>query len=332
MMRMISGKGLLVGWLAFAACGHAAEKVFYFTHLDTQQAMQEVTNLVRGVGDIRDVSLDVAKRSLTVQGTAEQISAAAWLTGEMDKAESVPGARDFSFSDPKAPLAQVVYLSHVDNPREFQDVVNAIRSAIDIQRCFPMGQQKAIVLRGPADQVKAADWLLGVLDQPAGVQAAAAGHDYRLAEADWNARGGLVLRAAFLTNVDTPQALQEITNGIRSMADIQRCYPNFSHRVLVMRGTDEQMALVEWLVNQFNAPAGLDTKEYKVSGTVNQIVQLAHVDVGAPESLSATISEISTKTKMTRVFPLPARSAVAMRGTADQLAQAQQVIQSRQAK
>ena len=107
-----------------------------------------------------------------MKGTADQIAAAAWLTAEMDKPGGATGTRDFPFSDPKAPLMQVAYLSHVDIPRDLQEIVNAIRSVVDIQRCYAMNQQKAIVMRGSAEQVKAADWLLEALDRPAGAQPA----------------------------------------------------------------------------------------------------------------------------------------------------------------
>src|SRR5271157_834633 len=125
---MVADKGLLLVLFAFAAWGQTSEKVFYFAHLDTPQAMQEVTNMVRAVSDIRDLLPDAAKRSLTVKGTADQIAAAAWLTAEMDKPGGATGTDDFRFEDPKAPLMQVAYLRHVDNPQDLQQVVNAIRA------------------------------------------------------------------------------------------------------------------------------------------------------------------------------------------------------------
>lgn len=332
---MVAGKGLLVGLFAFAAWGQTSDKVFYFAHLESPQAMQEVTNMVRIIGDMRDVSLDVAKRSLTVKGTADQIAAASWLTAEMDQPGSAPGTRDLPFNDAKAPLAQVVYLSHVDNPRDLQEIVNGVRSVTDIQRCSPMNQQKAIVMRGSPEQVKAADWLLGVLDQPAGAQpGGAAGHEYRLAEGAWDARSGLVVRVAALTHLDTPEAIQEVINVTRSVADIQRLFPIMSRRFLIMRGSDEQMALVSWLLKEFDGPGGQGTKEFKVGGTgnQNQMVQVAYVSAGTREGLQETVNAIRTETKMSRVFPFQPQGAVAMRGTADQLAQAQQVIQSRKGK
>src|SRR5215475_2872788 len=155
---MVARNGILVGVFAFAAWGQTSDKVFYFTHLDTSQAMQEVSNTVRSIGDIRDVSLDPLKRSLTVKGTADQIALAVWLTAELDKSATAPGTHDFPLNDPTTPLAQIIYLSHVDNPRDLQEIVNSVRSVTDIQRCFPMNQQKAIVMRGSPAQVKAADW------------------------------------------------------------------------------------------------------------------------------------------------------------------------------
>jgi hypothetical protein len=330
---MVAGNSLLVGLLAFAAWGQSSDKVFYFAHIETPQALQEVGNVVRSVGDIRDVSVDVAKRSLTVKGTPEQIAAAGWLTAELDKPGGATGTRDLPFNDARFPLAQVAYLSHVDNPQDLQEVVNAIRSVVDIQRFFPMNQQQAFVMRGLPEQVKAADWLLGLLDQPAGGQTGrAAPPDYRLPETAWDARGGLVVRVAALTHTDTPQAFQEITNVTRSMADIPRCFPVWGRRVLVMRGNDDQMALAKWLLEQFDGPGGQGTSEFKMGGAGSQIVQVAYVNAGTPQSLQELVSAIRTETKMVRVYPYPAQRAVAMRGTADQLAQAQQVIQSRNGK
>jgi hypothetical protein len=227
----------------------------------------------------------------------------------------------------------VAYVSHVEDPRDLQDIVNAMRSVLDVQRIFPMSQQKAIVMRALPSQVKAADWVLGVLDQPAvAPPGGAAAPDYRLPEEDWDARGDLVVRVAALTSVDTLQAVQEVANVVRSMADISRCYPLVSRKFLVMRGNDDQVALAGWLLKQLDGPAGQGTNEFKISGPGNQIAQVAHVNAGTAESLQETASQIRTETNMSRVFAFPARSAVAMRGTADQLSQAQQAIQARNAK
>jgi hypothetical protein len=324
---MVARSRLLFALFAFAAWGQSSEKTFYFSHLDSPQAMQEVSNAVRMVTDSPDVSPDMAKRSLTVKGTEDQLAAAAWLSAEMDKSGAT-GTRDYSFSDPKAPLVRVVYLNHLDSPRDLQEVVNGLRSVLDIQRCFPMSQQKAIVMRGPRSQVKAADWLLGVLDAPPGAGAASA--DYQLPDEGWSfsRNGELLVRVATLKNIDTPQAFQEVTAATRAVTDMGRMYPVFSRRCLVMRGTEDQIALAGSLLRQFDGPGGQGTKEFKVGGDASQMVQVAYVNAG-PQSLHETAGAVRTETKMASVFDFQTQKALVMRGTAEQLAQAGQVIQSR---
>ena len=129
-----------------------------------------------------------------------------------------------------------------------------------------------------------------------------------------------------------PEAIQETVATVRSIADMQRCFPLSARRVLVMRGNDDQMALAAWLLKQFDGPAGRGTTEFKLGGAGGQIAQVAYVNAGTRESLLGTVSAIRTETKMQRLYPVHARSAVVMRGTAEQLAQAQQVIQARQGK
>src|SRR5262245_3662124 len=111
-----------IGWfvilLAFPAWTQSSDKIFYLAHLDSPQAIQEVTNAIRSIGDIRDVSIDLAKKSISVKGTPDQIAIAGWLTAELDQSGTTPGIRDFAFNDPRAPQAQVVHLARVENPAD----------------------------------------------------------------------------------------------------------------------------------------------------------------------------------------------------------------------
>jgi hypothetical protein len=329
---MLAINRLLVGLFAIAAHGQTLEKVFYFSHLGTPQALVEATSALSSISGIRDLSVDGAKRSITMKGTADQIALAGWLIAELDQSGSGSGRKDFPLNDPTAPLAQVVYLSYVDNPRHLQDIVNAVRAVTDIQRFFPLGQQKAIVMRGLPEQVQAADWLLGVLDQPDGAQpVSTAPQQYRLAEQSWNRTGGPVIEVAALTHLDTPQAIQEVTNLTRSITDIQRAFPVFSGRYLVMRAHEDQIALANWLLKELDSTAGQSKNEFQIAGPGNQLAQVIYVNAATPQSLQDMAGAIRAETKMPRVFPFSVRNAVAMRGTSAQLAQAEQTIRSRSA-
>jgi hypothetical protein len=327
---MAARNALLAGLFAFTVWGQTSSQVFYFSHTDSPQAMQEVTNAVRFIGEISDATLDVAKRSLTVKGTTEQIAMAGWLTAGLDIAPGAAAPREMPFSNVRAPLAQIYYLSNVDDPRTMQEFVNVVRSVADMPWLVAVNQPRVIVMRGTQEQVKAADWMLGALDQPAAAQSAGAPQVYRLAAAAWDPRGGLVVQVATLKHIETEQGIQQITNLTRSIADIQRCFPIFLGKRLVMRGSDDQIALANWLMKELDSAGGQGTQEFKPGGAGNQVVQVAYVNTANPQSLQETVNAIRSETKIQRVYPFVSLSAIAMLGTAGQLAQAQQVIQSRQ--
>src|SRR5437773_805777 len=115
---MLIRNGVLMGLLAMAAFGQTPDKVFFFTHIESPAQMQSVLNAVRSIGDIRDVSVDIGTRSLTVKGTADEIAFAGWFIAELDRTDSTPGPRNSPFNDARAPLAQIYHLRHVDDPRE----------------------------------------------------------------------------------------------------------------------------------------------------------------------------------------------------------------------
>jgi len=60
-----------------------------------------------------------------------------------------------------------------------------------------------------------------------------------------------------------------------------------------------------------------------------QNFQVARLNAATPQDLQETVNTIRTQTQMQRVFPFPEQMAIAMRGTADQLARARQAIHSR---
>jgi len=317
-------QALLGGIFATVAFTQNAEKTFYFTHVDSPAALQDITNVMRSTGDIRDVTPDSAKHAINVKGNEEQLAMAAWLTAGLDNPRTAPGFSEKAFSDPHAPLAQIYYLRYVATPQEMQEVINAVRSLADMQRVFPVMAVKAIVMRGNPAQIKATDWLLGHLDQPAGADPVAA-EDYPLTEPEWVPRSGTqVLRVAPLNRANTPQAVQELVNCTRAVSDLQRLYPIPSRRVVTMRGPEEQIAMAKWIIQQLDGPQGSGTRETKAGSS--EVVQVTYLAPGDKLQLSQTVSSIQRATNMQRVIPFSTQNAVVMRGTPTQVAQAAAAI------
>src|SRR5947208_13208199 len=62
-------------------------------------------------------------------------------------------------------VIKTFYLSNLSQPTELQDVVNALRQILEIQRIQPLPSEGAIVVRGTPDQVALAHKLVGYLDR-----------------------------------------------------------------------------------------------------------------------------------------------------------------------
>jgi general secretion pathway protein D len=62
-------------------------------------------------------------------------------------------------------VIKTFYLGNLSLPTELQDVVNAMRQILEIQRIQPLPSQGAIVVRGTPDQIALAEKLVGDLDK-----------------------------------------------------------------------------------------------------------------------------------------------------------------------
>jgi hypothetical protein len=307
-------------------------KVIYLANVDAPQSMQEILNIVRTMGEIKDASLDPAKKSITVHGTADQIAVAQWLCGELDKATPPVGAkRQYTVPNSNIPVLQVFFLAHIDTQQFLQEAVNAVRSLADIQRFFPYFGAKAIVARGTVDEVAFAGWLLGELDTPVQPIQTAVIHDHPVTYVP--ARSGSLAQVFFLAHTETPLAMMEAVNLTRSMAEIQRLFPVNQHHALLMRGTPEQIAFANWILMELDKPVSKGTAatlEYKVPQSLDRTSSVAHLmylsNPHQPQAVLDLIKEIRTTTSIQRMFYDSAHNAVAMRGTGDQVARAEQLI------
>lgn len=63
-------------------------------------------------------------------------------------------------------VAKVFYVTNVTSPQEFQEVATAVRTVTEMRRVFTSNAQKAIVVRGTADQVALCEKLIRDLDRP----------------------------------------------------------------------------------------------------------------------------------------------------------------------
>jgi hypothetical protein len=320
-----------VGILAFAAalCAQEAivERVLPFRHAQTPQSWQEITNAVRSTSDLREAMLDSAAGTLTVRGPAGRIAVAEWMFGELDRPTqpATPNSdmHEFRPAGTTDVIVSVYYLSRVATPQGIQEVVNAARSVTDTQIMFPANAARAIVMRGTATQAAMSKWVFQQLDGPRPEN-----QTTEIRELRPQGASDFVIRIVFLANLRDPRAIQDVVNGTRAIADVQRFFPISQSASITMRGTAAQAELCAWMVSRLDTMAPLAAGEYVVPGSNNGVVRLfVPSKAMTPEALQAAVNRARAEAQAQRLFPLSSRSAAVFRGTAEQAAIAERALQ-----
>jgi hypothetical protein len=235
------------------------ERVFSISHAETAQYLQEMATDLRAITGIStakgvieaEVTIDDARRTVALRGTAGQITLAEWLVDALDKPGQNPVMRRYRLaeSEPARPAGlpggrddevRVFYTMHAETPQELQELAVVVRSIYGVFRLFTYSATRAIALRGTADQIAIAEWLFNDLDKQSQNPGT---HEFRLPGG-----GDDVVRVFYLTHAGTAQRLQEIATQVRSMAEIRRLFIYNAPRAMALRGTASQIALADRLI------------------------------------------------------------------------------------
>ena len=164
-----------------------------------------------------------------------------WLVHKLDRSAKTPpdAGTEYYSPVPGPEVVRIFYCTNAATPPALQEIVTTVRSVADMRRVFVYNRLKAMIVRDNGAQVMLAAWLIDQLNQPENTPAPEP-HEYKLSDRD-------VARVFELTNPPNPQALQEITTLIRSVADMQRLFIYNSRKAISMRGRPELVALAAWL-------------------------------------------------------------------------------------
>ena len=320
----------------------------YYTHAETARDLQEIATAIRTIAQISQTSADAEKMALTLRGTAGQIKLAEWLIGELDVARNQPPfveqSQDQALHEFLAPndgddVVRVFHLKHATTDRDLAEITTLMRTIVEIKwvsLCIAPG---VVAARGTAGQMRTAGWLVEELDKPADWKPltepgrVSASSEYSLPD-----RADQVARVFYLRSTATPRDLQEIDVTMRAVAGIRRVYMFDTLRALVLRGTAAEMALAEWLITELDAatsqpplaqPAqGPAPHEYWVSDPHGEnevrVFRLAHT--ATERDLQDVYLAIRAETGMRMLFVCNAPRAVAVRGTAAEIALADLLV------
>ncbi len=330
-----------------SATEHNIERVLN-THSETPQELTELATVIRVVTDIRDLSADAGQKSLALRGTAGQVAAAEWLISELDdpakqppRAEQIAGSAAGEYRLPEVDdgVVRVFRLSETTTKQALVEIATMIRTMVDIRRLFTFSARRAIVARGTAGQIELAEWvvseLVGAGSRPRVQQTQGPTlHEYRVPDI-----GDETVRIFRLARAGTTHDAVDIATALRVTADIRKLFVYSEGRALGVRGTASQLALSDWLVSELDdvekrprtSPGqGPVSHEYRVSNDGTEVVRVFFL---THTTTDAGLREIGTAIRVTanipKLYTCIAPNAVAARGTAAQMAMAEQLIRER---
>lgn len=323
------------------APGQDVDRVFHFTNSPLPQSRQEICNMVRAIAAIQKASVNDGAGVLAVSGTAAQVAMAEWLFYDMDRPANAPlpgkASLEYNLQGSANDVVRIFYLANSPGPQSSQEIINAIRSLGDIQRVMIYNASRALAMRGTVEQIALAEWMINLLDVPAGGLGQDSGrHEFVMAGLPPMAgTTSSVARAFYPKYADTAQGLRETVNLVRTITEIPRAVGVTVPRALAMRGTAEQAALADWLIQQLDQPAGAPNQnpaalEYRMAGSANPVVRVfypAHADT--PQALQGVVGLVRSTTSIYRAVAYNATKALALRGTGDEMARAEQLLRER---
>jgi hypothetical protein len=152
--------------LASAALG---EQTLTFTRVQNPQDLQEITTAIRSIAGVSNARLNTEKKTLTIDGDANQIDLAGWLFSGLNiPASSTRYTIERSYTipgDDRESAVRLYFLANTEPGKPLQDLAAKVRTATKIPRLFLLNGQRALVLRCSPDQMEQADQMIRELDR-----------------------------------------------------------------------------------------------------------------------------------------------------------------------
>src|SRR5580658_3900686 len=125
-----------------------------------------------------------------------------------------------------------------------------------------------------------------------------------------------VMKVFYLTNVTTPQELQEIVTAVRSVADIQRLFVYNAQNAIIARGEADRIALAEKIIHDLDKPKSevvVDVIVLQVSSDMTRTLGAALSSLSLPVNFAprTSISTPSSTTTTTAATSTPVANTTA---------------------
>ncbi|HEY6346170.1 MAG TPA: hypothetical protein VIY49_32180 [Bryobacteraceae bacterium] len=236
------------------------------------------------------------------------------------------GLAAFGQTSGSSQITRTFNFAHTSGVQNINEIATAIRTIVDTQPPVVDVASRSVTVRAAGDRMALAEWLFNGMDLASPVAANSAIHEFRLAGS-----GDNIVRLFYLNRGQTVQEFQELATLVRTIGDVRRVYTTNEGKILALRGTADQTAMADWLIPELEKSAGQPrahsvSSEYRLPTIAapqpnENVMRVFYVGNAATiQSFQEAATLIRTMTDIRRVYTSNAPRAVAVRGTADQVA------------
>jgi type II secretory pathway component GspD/PulD (secretin) len=310
-------------------------KTFDFANKPSATGLKDVTTILRVVGRLVDVSADTATSAVKVTGTPDELAMSAWIIRNLDQPS--PSPDPYLVAGKSDDGIRMFHLSRAaaESPQAVQEMITVIRTVGDIQKVFVYTDHSDLVVRGTATELGLVQFLIGSLDQTKDPQRTAIAmtpeYHYSWAYAS-KASGTDTVRVYYLAHSSQPQQIQEILTNLRTVLDVQKVFNFTPLQALVLRGSPETVTASEWMIRSLDLPADAkaSTQEFTASPSMpggSSLQALYPANLKGP-ALMQTLTAVRSNVGIQKAFLKTSPATLVMRGSADQITKADQIIQT----
>ncbi len=216
---------------------------------------------------------------------------------------------------------RIFYFSEPKSSQQFMEAATVIRTIADIKDISANSDQKTLTVHATPAQIAISEWLFNEIDTSP--PPTAVSHEYKVPGPEDD-----LVRIFFLPYAPSVQDFQEIATLVRTISNIQRVFTYNGSKALALRGSQTQVELADWLVGALDPAKGLITGEYRVPGTDDDVVGVLYLPHTATvQDFQKAATRIREAAQIRRIFTYNTPRALALRGTAQQIAQAARLVQ-----
>jgi hypothetical protein len=228
---------------------------------------------------------------------------------------------------PQAVIEKTESLAYIADPA--QSLAPLLRTIANLTEAKAGNTPQTLTLRGAAEQISLAEWLIGALDRPS---APATSSQTALPNGEavlvWYAQSG-----------PSTQGQSEVLNATRAIAGAQLMMPFPALKAAAIRGAAEQVAIAEWALRALDrASPAPQTARYSVpdsprdpvtgrlSGPAGEVRIFYFQAVQPSSTFAAIMNAVRTMAGITLMMPVTSTRTIAARGTAAQMDLAESLI------